>query len=172
MSEAFTSYEVDNDKKFQKALAEAGKRVANLTTPLNLIANDFYKSERAIFQLKSAGQYPDLADRTKQFKIGLLGTPYPILRLTGKLEASLTKRGDANAVNDILGKKTLVIGTLVDYGVYHQSDKPRSVIPLRKFLFIGPEAPKFATSEQMGRLERWMSILSDYVNKAIEKGKS
>lgn len=184
----FTSYYTDNDKKFAKALKKVGERLNDLTLPLNLIANDFYKSERAIFKLKSEGQYPPLgglkptrqlryrgADMTAREVAELrkkeqVGFAYPLLKRTGLLERSLVNRSDINAVNDILGKKTLVIGTLVEYGIYHQSDENRTKIPLRKFLFIGPEASKFATSEQMGRLERWRSILSDYLSKMIAKG--
>lgn len=188
-AEGFTSYSVDNDRKFAKALAFAGKRLEDLRVPLNLIANDFYKSEKAIFQLKSEGQYPPLGglnsstktrfrgkDMTRRQaaearKIEKVGFAYPLLKRTGLLERSLTNRSDTNAVNDIVGNKTLIIGTLVEYGSFHQSDRSRSKIPLRKFLFIGPEAKKFATSEQIGRLQRWVAILQDYIKKSIEGGK-
>lgn len=176
-SESFTSYSVDNDKKFARALKHAGENVSNLTTPLNLIRNDFYKSQKAIFMLSGPGKYPDLQPETKKKKEFYIGSAYPILRFSGQLEKSVTDKNDMNAVNDILGKKTLLLGTLVEYGVYHQSDKPRRKapnragpwIPQRKFFFIGPEAPSVATDEQMGRLKRWMAIMADYVTKAIAK---
>ena len=53
--------------------------------------------------------------------------------------------------------------------MFHQSDRPRSKIPLRKVLFIGPEAREFATSEQIGRLERWTSILAEFEISLAEK---
>jgi hypothetical protein len=50
--------------------------------------------------------------------------------------------------------------------VYHQSDDPRSKIPLRKFLFIGPES-SFANSDQAGRLQRWLGYVQSYVTAKV-----
>ncbi len=69
----------------------------------------------------------------------------------------------------LITKLTLAFGTSIKYGIYHQSDEPRKRLPLRKFLFIGPEASRFATSDQMGRLQRWNGIMSDHINLQIRK---
>jgi phage gpG-like protein len=163
-SPGFTSYSVDNDQRFRNALARAQAQVRDLRIPLTLIAKDFFRSQKAIWALKSPGQYPDLAPSTKK-KRDRDGQPYyPILRgKTGFLEQSMTDPRDANSINQIINKDTLILGTAVSYGIFHQSDKPRSKIPLRKFLFIGPEAPRFANSDQAGRPNRWMNILNDFV---------
>lgn len=158
----FTSYKIENDAKFRAGLKAAAAAVGDLTVPLTLIAKDFYKSEKAIFMLKGPGQYPDLKEKTKEAKRRGGFSVYPILKRTGRLGESLTNPTHPDAFNQILNKTTLVIGTQVPYGVYHQSDAPRFKIPLRKFLFIGPES-KFAGSEQRGRLERWMNILQGFV---------
>ncbi len=69
----------------------------------------------------------------------------------------------------VITSLSLSIGSNINYGVYHQSDKDRHTIPLRKFLFIGPEAKRFATSDQMGRLKRWTDIISDHVANKTRK---
>lgn len=167
-----TSYSVDNDRRFRLALKRAADSLDDLRLPFTLILADFYKSEQAIFKLKSPGQYPDYVggekSRYAKAKEKALGFRYPLLVRTGKLAASLLSKDAAGAVG-IVGPTQLVIGTTVEYGIYHQSDAPRKKIPLRKFLFIGPEAPRFATSEQQGRLERWANILNDYTYKMMKR---
>jgi phage gpG-like protein len=167
LAETFTSYEVDNDLAFQKALDRTKNKVGDLTIPLILIAKDFYKSEQAIFKLKGPGQYPDLADETKEQKVRQVGFVYPILKRSGRLEGSVTKGEHPDAINQIVNKDTLIIGTSVPYGIFHQSDAPRSKIPLRKFLFIGPES-SFALSPQKGRLERWTKTLEAFAFEAAD----
>ncbi len=170
MAEGFTSYKIGNDKAFKAAIERAKTVTSDLTIPLTLISKDFYRSERAIFMLKGPGQYEDLKERTKRDKQRLGFSVYPILKRTGKLEGSVTNPTDPNAVNQIVNKRTLIIGTTVDYAGYHQSDRPRKKIPLRKFLFIGPES-SFANSDQQGRVGRWMNIMNDFViQKMKQKG--
>jgi phage gpG-like protein len=62
-----------------------------------------------------------------------------------------------------IGAKSLVVGTKVPYGAFHQSNRPRTRLPQRKFLFIGPEAGRSAPSEITGRLSRWMQIIDEGV---------
>ncbi len=176
MALGFQSYVVDNDKRFELALSRAILEVQDLRVPFQQISKDFYRSERAIFQLKGPGQYPDIggmnpnqivgsrtrgeiaADR-KQAKFGFV---YPLLRASGALEASVTTPNAEHSVLQI-NKQSMVIGTTIPYGIYHQADGPRRKLPQRKFLFIGPEAPQFATSDMMGRTERWLNYINDFV---------
>jgi hypothetical protein len=164
MSGEIISYNVDNDKTFHRAIVRAKSVTDDLRIPLTLIAKDFYKSEKAIFLLKGPGQYPDLAQSTIDKKEKAKVPIYPILMgpgtSRGRLAGSLTEPTHPDAVNQIVNKRTLVIGTTVPYVIYHQSDKPRTKIPLRKVLFIGPES-QFANSDQQGRVGRWMNILND-----------
>lgn len=172
---AFTSYLVDNDRRFRSAIARAAD--LDLRAPFGLILADFYRSEQAIFALKGPGQYPDFTEKGKivgplskyaQAKEKKVGFMYPLLMRTGSLAASLLSR-DAPGAVALINPYSLVFGTTVKYGIYHQSDEPRKKIPLRKFLFIGPEAPRFANSDQAGRPERWFQILNDYVLKKMEQ---
>lgn len=187
---AFTSYVVDNDRRFRDAIARAQSSVSDLRIPFGSILADFYRSEQAIFKLSGPGQYPPFKGsggywRTKRSgknpgervwqgnkdgvasayqarKKRIKGFDYPLLVFSGSLAASLLSPQAAGAIAEI-GQGSLTIGTSIKYGIYHQSDAPRTKIPLRKFLFIGPEAPQFATSDQMGRAERWLNIMNDFV---------
>lgn len=187
------SYVLENDAAFSKTLSDASEVVSDLRVPFGLIGRDFYRSELAIFKLKGPGQYPAFKNsvrvagpgakpgtfgagfdveksRYQQKKIKRYGFDYPLLVASGRLAASITQPNAPDSVYQVT-KLSLTIGTTVPYGIYHQSDAPRKKIPLRKFVFIGPEAPQFATSDQMGRLERWTGYIEDYAVKSfIKKG--
>ena len=182
-----TSYSIENDKAFNDAINKSLALVGDLSTPFKLIRNDFYKSEKAIFKLKSSGAYPDFGgfspDKAVRFqgkwlkrkdayrlaKIRKYGFDYPLLKGSGKLMDSVTKEKAEGSYSKI--KPTyLVIGTTIDYGKYHQSDKARTKIPLRKFLFIGPEGNVQSVPATTGRLERWLKILDSYTMKKIKIG--
>ena len=177
MAEPFTSYAVDNDKKFRDAIKIASATVTDFRIPFGLILKDFYKSQQAIFKLKGPGKYPPFKGE-KDLKTGLtryqaakikkVGFDYPLLVRSGTLAASLLGPNNAGSISKIT-PLSLTFGTSIKYGIYHQSDEPRSKIPLRKYLFIGPEAPSFATSEQMGRAERWLGYISDHVAREAKK---
>lgn len=177
----FTSYEIENDKKLARALSRASKVITNLETPLKQIAADFRKSRKAIFALQSAGQYPDLSSRpmnafwekdpklrraawrggSKSYKYAKYGFAYPILKATGRLEKSLTDRNSPDHIEDI-NIDEMKIGTKVEYGIFHQEGTSR--IPIRKFLFIGPEAPRFAKGDALkGFPERALNTLNSYI---------
>lgn len=159
---------LENEARFIAAVERAKRATEDLTLPLTLIAKDFYKSERAIFSLKGPGQYEDLKQKTKVFKQRRYGRVYPILFAGGNLKDSVLNPTDPNAVNQIVNRTSLILGTRVPYGKYLQSGTSR--MPSRPFLFIGPEAPRYATDEMKGRPERWMNILNSYVLQKIEFG--
>jgi phage gpG-like protein len=188
MALGFISYSIENDKAFIKKVNDSLQIVNDLRVPFKAIAQDFRKSRRAIFKLKSAGQYPDFQGE----KIGKLwknpgrpdmrkrtpsmtpyqyakikkygGTGYPLLKASGRLERSLTERGGENI--ELIEKTALLVGTSVPHGEFHQSDAPRKKIPLRKFLFIGPEAGNVA--QERGTLDRWIKIIDDYLTKKLK----
>ncbi len=177
MPESFTSYSVDNDNRFRNSIAQASALCADLRVPFGLISADFYKSQQAIFKLKSAGKYPPFQGainrktghtQYQDAKIKKVGFDYPLLVRTGLLSNSVLGPSNQGSVHSIT-PLSLTIGTSIPYGIYHQSDKPRNKIPLRKFLFIGPEAPRFASSEQQGRAERWLGIMGSFIDKELKK---
>lgn len=180
---------IKNEAAFQKSIRDAIAIVQDLSPAFKLIAKDFYRSEKAIFKLKSAGGYPDFSGKKlrelrsgkskgsrwdaytpyqkwKEQKYGYK-KGYPLLKLTGALEASVTNPDDGHAILEI-GKTSLKIGTSIPYAVFHNSDEePRTKIPMRKFLFIAPES-RFAGNDQIyGRLARWRGILETYVFRSL-----
>jgi phage gpG-like protein len=183
------SYEVENDKEFRAKLKWAAEQVGNLRTPLKLISGDFYKSEQAIFNLKGRGQYPDLSKKPfrafwknvrgfaalykggyKEYKKANYGFDYPILKRTGKLMRSVTAPDRKGSIN-IITRTTLIIGTSVTskdgypYPAVHQFGSKN--VPMRKFLFIGPEGQVKHVGRTKGRMERWEKILDLYVSKKL-----
>ena len=162
------SYSIENDKKFGDSLDKAAKTVGDLRIALGLIARDWFKSNKAQFSLQGSGQYPPLSAKYAEAKRKSVGRK-PILVRSGKLRDSMTDLGSADSIVKI-GKTSMMLGTQVAHGIYHQSDQPRSKIPLRKFLFIGPEAPRSAPSAITGRLQRWMNILDAEINRKLKAG--
>ena len=161
---AFIKYNIENIAQFNAALDEVKREASDLRTAFKLIAADWRKSQKTIFQLKSRGGYTDLSERYKKQKKKNVGFLYPILRgATGNLEDSVTKRTDSNHV-EIVTKQNLIIGTSIPYGVFHNSHAARKKIPQRKFVFIGPESREFSQKDrknQGGRLTRWSKILKE-----------
>jgi len=178
---------IKNEAEFQRSIRDAIAITKDLSPAFKLIAKDFYRSEKAIFRLKSAGGYPDFqGKKIKDIRASKKGsrwdnyTPYqklkeqkygykkgyPLLKLTGALEASVTNPDDGHAILEI-GKTSLIIGTSIPYAVFHNSDKlPRTKIPMRKFLFIAPET-RTADPQLNGRLARWRGILEMYVFRSL-----
>jgi phage gpG-like protein len=191
---AFASYKVENDKAFQGLIDKAFKETRDLTIPFRQIVRVFYESRKAIFKLSTNGAYPDfkgktigqgwsrdarpsdIARRTRPqgatpyewFKVRKLGpgNQYPLLKLSGRLEGSITNPNhpDAEQKIDAIG---LTIITKVPYANYHQQDNPDlgdKVIPTRKFFFIGGE-----TSQSNRDIERYTKIINDHIVKVLAK---
>lgn len=184
MAGLFTSYEVDNDKRFEKQIKRLSKVVDNLAPAFGEISRDFFKSNIAVFNNKP-GLYPEYVSKTTgttgaetpyaKRKQRLYGRVYPILVASGKLRDSLTEPTAPNTDTILsIGKKSLIMGTNVAnekgvrYPLFHQSDKPRKKIPLRKFLFIGPEAARYVSKEK-GRLQRWLNILELWTEAELKR---
>lgn len=165
MGLGFTSYTVENDDKVARAIERAAKATGNLKVPFGQIAKDFRKSRKAIFLLSGPGGYPDLNSKYKNVKKKAVGFVYPILKLTGRLEQSVTEEQHPENITRIQ-PDFMHMGTKVPYGINHQEGIG---VPLRKFLFIGPESVKFANSELTGFPERALNTLNSYVLRQLGK---
>lgn len=168
MSLGFTSYVVENDLKVARAIDRAIKAGVDLTIPFAIIAKDFYKSRKAIFLLSGPGGYPDLNEKYKVRKQKAVGFTYPILKLTGRLEKSVTDEQSPDNVTRI-DPESLDMGTTVEYADAHQQEGPKKSgkMPLRKFLFIGPESVKFADSEISGFPKRALNTLNSHILRTL-----
>ncbi len=161
-----SSFIIENDNEFAAQIDAAIARVSDLRVAFGLIAKDWRKSNAAQFSLLGNGQYPQLSAMYAARKRKEVGSK-PILVRTGRLRDSVGLARNGDSIQEIT-KTSLLMGTKTPYGIYHQSDAPRRKIPLRKFLFIGSEAPRTAPSAITGRLERWISILNAEVARKLE----
>lgn len=146
--------EVDPRDELQKAIKKASKEVGDLTIPLRLIAQYWFKSNEAIFSLKGPGKWPDLSPRYKAYKASILGSPYPIMLFTGRLMASITAPPNGESINKIINKRSLVLGTGTPYASY-LANKGRNPV------LYGAE--QTAPKELNNRIEAWQNILLKYV---------
>ncbi len=170
-----TSYEVENDEDLARQIRKAQKQVGDLRFAMAEIARDWFKSNRTIFALKGSGLFPPLSPAYKRTKENRAGQNLPILvgakkggGESGMLRDSVTRMTDRNAIVKI-GKASVVIGTKVRHGIFHQSDEPRkTLLPQRKFLFIGAEAPRSAGSRITGRSERFKAIIANEVQSQLD----
>ena len=166
-----------NSEQYDEAVKEALKNVKSLKPVFIQIAREFYKTNRAIFTLKSAGKYTDFKGKLgrdgmtpyQRFKNRVIGNRgYPLLKLTGRLEESITVRGSAEAVEE-MSDSSLVIGTRVPYGIYHQSEMARSKIPYRPFLFLDPATTAVAPDGSLSRRsEAWVRMINQYVMRSMK----
>lgn len=172
--------EVDPKRELRSFINDALKKTDNLTVPLHLIAQQWFKSNRAIFDLKGPGKYQDLSTKPffawwekkdfrryysggyKEYKTARWGAAYPILYRTGRLKRSITEPSDGEAVEKIINRNALELGTAVPYAVYHHSDAPRTKMPWRPVLLYGNE--QVAPGALKNRIEIWQEILIDYVS--------
>jgi len=176
-----TSYIVENDKAFLEGIDRLARATSDFRIPFGLISKEFFQGNKKIFSLKGPGQYPPLGGlkpkenvrfegetvskrkKAETLKTREVGFAYPLLKRTGRLESSLTGGNSPEAVN-VITKKALLLGTTVDYAIYHQSDESRKKIPLRKPVFIsGPPLEQGKADRSSGRKQAWLNIMNQYV---------
>ncbi len=164
----------DPDSDFQKKLDEVFKATQDLTIPLSLMAKQWYKGNQSIFALTGPGRYEDLSDKYKETKKRKFGFVYPILMATGRLMSSITGEPGGESINLIENKNTLILGTSVPYGIYHQSAKDRGKGPTgremhyRPFLFVGVE--QIAPNDiKQNRIKNWITTLDNYMDSVLKK---
>lgn len=177
----FANYSFENQRRFTEILKKAARKVGDLSPAFRVknpfgglgISGDFYKSQKAIFQLSGPGGYRDLSPQYKIQKQRAVGFTYPILKRKGKLERAVSNPNAEGSIN-IIEKDSLTIGASliskgkspIDYVNVHNSDAPRTKIPQRKMIFVGPEVRSFAQKDRQnkgGRLTRWSNIIEVYV---------
>ena len=188
-----------NSKEFDAEVAEALKVVKDLRPAFIQIAREFYKTNRAIFALKSAGKYPDFSGplvretwknpgrpdlRTRdgnltayqntKVKAGVTPKGYPLLRFSGRLEKSITDPSNSDAIT-IITQASVVLGTSVKnedgdyYPNFHQSSEPRKKIPFRPFLFLDPTTVGAPSAIISRRNEAWVKAIRSYAFRAMSK---
>lgn len=175
------------------AIKRAIEKIGDLRPALITIGREFYKANRAIFKLKSAGRYTDFVGpkiantwknpgrprtRTRNGNLtayqyakvqakhrGVNSQGYPLLRATGALERSITNPSDPNAEQSVTNK-SIVIRTLVEYAVFHQTGTKN--IPMRQFMFIDPSTTVWKDDEDFSRRNKaWVEAIDSYVKRVL-----
>ena len=103
----------------EKQLAAYRKRAGNLSGTMAIVAEHLVAAVNDEFESAGNGRWAPLAPRTLKKR---RGTSAQILKDTGRLAASI--RADS-------GPDWAEASTDVSYAVFHMSDAPRSLIPLR-----------------------------------------
>ncbi len=153
---------VDPDKSFQEAVLAARDAVGDLTIPFTLISKSWFQSNKFIFEVKGGpGKYADLSERYKKWKQKKAKFIYPVLKLSGALEKSITDPKDKNAISYIINGRSLFLGTKDYKAGYLQTGTKR--MPARPPVLIGAES--VAPSDLNTRRDLWIGTIVDYVLK-------
>lgn len=178
------SFEVDPKKSLRDTLRSAARKVGDLTIPLKQISQEWFSSNKFIFQLKGPGKYEDLSSKPyfawweqgdlrrlfsggyKEHKAAKHGFTYPILRATGRLEQSITNPTHENAISNIINGKDLVLGTNVEYAHFLADGTKR--MPSRPPVLFGNE--QVAPGALNRRIAIWEQRLLDYVEQKTARG--
>ena len=176
------SIEADPQGQLRHALRLAARRVSDLTIPLKQISQEWFSSNRFIFELKGPGRYTDLSTKPffawweqgdlrrlfsggyKEYKAEKVGFAYPILKRTGRLAESITNPGHENAISFIINKKDLTLGTNVEYADFHHSGRGNN--PERPVVLFGNE--QVAPVALNRRIAIWEQRLLDYATQVTE----
>ena len=105
-----------------------------------VIEDDFYAMEKDQFRSEGAEggeRWQELSAEYAEWKEAHYPGK-PILERTGDLKASLTSGSDPNAVK-VEKRKELTLGSKVPYAIYHQSPKPRKVLPRRPEIMLNEQ---------------------------------
>lgn len=149
------------DEKLLAQLKRAQENAVDLKIPFKLIQESWFKTNRAIFSLSGPGKYMDLKESTKRYKTKKLGSPYPILRMSGRLEKTLIQYGDT--ANKIYSDYML-LGSSIPYAKFLQSGT--KFMPARPPVFAGGEAA--APDDIKKRVNIWTKIVSDYITRSLK----
>ena len=114
-------------------LVKAGK--IDLRPSLNVIGIGYRKEVNAIFEKQQPRQqdlrWAPLSEKYAQWK-ELHYPGMPILVRTGVLKKSMTQLGSPGNIS-LISKASAVFGTSIFYGIFHDSDAPRTKLPRRNF---------------------------------------
>ncbi len=145
--------EVDGEVLLDRGIARFSEGVGDFRPVWPSIADEFHEQVRD--QFKTEGE--EGGQRWQELSAEYAGWKEahfpgkPILQRTGDLEKSLTSAKDPNAVY-VAARKTLTLGSKVPYGIYHQSPKPRTVLPRRPMIVLTERFKRHATREMQAYL--------------------
>lgn len=165
-----TNYKVDPNDELKDAITRASKKSTDLTVPLTLITQSWYKTNNAIFSLKGPGKYEPLSSRYAKRKQKDLGFAYPaLLGKNARIKNAITNPTNAYAINEIKKKVELRLGVraggVFSYAAVHQYGYKN--IPKRPYLFVGGEAA--APNDLKRRVKIWIDLIENHIIKTVKK---
>jgi phage gpG-like protein len=137
------SIESYGEKVVERVLSRFADDLAVPTVALQAIAGIMREETEAQFDTEgehASGGWKPLARSTLERK-ERLGLDHRILRATGRLFESLTQQAAPDHIERLSGD-SLVFGSAVPYGIYHQSSRPRTRLPYRPPVALNAEAKK------------------------------
>ena len=167
---------IENRLDFEAGLNRLAKVTSDFRIPFQVIASDFYRSQRKIFKLKSAGLYAPLGgknpsaaktNRAKKAKEKFTGHSWaPILYgKSGDLRDSTLGKNHRYSIFN-LDFTSMEIGSSVPYGPFLQGGT--KFMEARPFVFIdGGPADRSKDSSISGRRDRWLNIINDHILQLI-----
>ncbi len=125
------------DARLQEQLAELAQRAGDLSPAMKDIGEYMLRKTRQRFDTQTAPdgtRWAPLAPSTVKAKQRRQRTGKPY-RTNASPEAILKDTFTLrDSITYVPGRSSVAIGTNIGYGVYHQSDLPRTKIPKRAFL--------------------------------------
>lgn len=115
--------------RVQATLIGVGHRGANARPALEQTADVLMRREEQWWDSGGEGTWPPLADETLRQKAAL-GQPAELMVATGKLRASLTRRGAAGQDLEVT-ESTLRLSTTLAYAAYASRRRPIAAPPSR-----------------------------------------
>jgi phage gpG-like protein len=116
---------VEGSDRFQDAFIQLGGKVEDLTWLWPEMAGVFYQRELKLFTNEGEGEWLPLTPRYATWKAKHYPGE-PLLSVTGRLRRSLVSRDTPESVYEA-DARSLTVGTIVPYAVYHQAGTSRMV---------------------------------------------
>lgn len=141
-------------KELQSKFKRLRDNANDMRPAFEIIASDFYKSNKPLIFSARPGKYADLSENYKAAKEKKYGFVYPVLVANGRLERSLTVRGSEGNITNI-SKQNLKMGSNVRYAVFLQEGTKK--MPARPPVLIDIDR----------RVQRWLRIIEENTIKGV-----
>lgn len=141
------------EDQMSREILRVSERAEDPRPVLTDIRADFYRYEDILFNTQGASggaAWKPISPNTVASK-RKRGMDTRILHETLTLRRSLTSEVPVDAVSRI-DRQGLFVGSNVPYGVYHQSTKPRTVLPRRPPVMLTEDVKR----NWIKKLQRWL----------------
>lgn len=147
------NFEIAGEKQIVRRFENFTVNLDDLTPAFKEILKSFYAGEKKQFETEGgwgSGGWMPLSSSYATWKDPSL----KIMEQSGYLRDALTGAVPANTQGnvEIIESNMLIMGTDIDYAIYHQSNAPRRKLPMRKVIEI-PAAER----------KKWTSIIHKHI---------